>query len=244
MKKWLKKQWRSIWKRISLILKPEWAGWLEYTFERNFLQEHKPMNGQGARLTLTKEIIKSCHIERIIETGTFRGTTTEWFAQFGLPVLSCEINRRHARFSSLRLQSITNVTMVQCSSIDFLGGLVKRNDHLSMPTMFYLDSHWYRHLPLDEELVLVLDNFTKAIVIVDDFAVPDDPGYKYDDYGPNKRLSLDYVIALKLPRLFIYFPSMPSAQESGARRGCVVITANATMAAVLNRLPALRSWKT
>src|SRR6478736_2161405 len=42
--------------------------------------------------------------------------------------------------------------------------------------------------------------------------------------------------------LSIYFPSTPSFQEDGARRGCVVVTANPTLGAILDDIVLLRRW--
>ena len=42
-----------------------------------------------------------------------------------------------------------------------------------------------------EEVELAIANFSKAVLMIDDFNVPDDPGYRFDDYGPGKRLDID-----------------------------------------------------
>ena len=52
----------------------------------------KPMNSQPARLELVRQIIARCGIARIVETGTFLGTTTEFFAQYNVPVTTAELN--------------------------------------------------------------------------------------------------------------------------------------------------------
>ncbi len=62
------------------------------------------------------------------------------------------------------------------------------------------------------------------MVVIDDFRVPDDEGYRFDDYGPGKALTWDYVgpIAERYGATAAY-PATPSAEETGARRGCVVL---------------------
>lgn len=57
----------------------------------------------------------------------------------------------------------------------------------------YLDAHWGEDLPLAEKLEIVFSWDSDAIVMIDDFQVPDDPGYAYDDYGPGKALTPDLV---------------------------------------------------
>src|SRR4249919_1724186 len=106
-----------------------------------------------------------------------------------------------------------------------------------------MNDHCFDNLPLREEAELAIDHFANSVLMIDDFAVPDDPGYGFDDYGPGKRLNLDYLLAAKLPLLSIYFPSIPAFQEDGARRGCVVATANSALASILDNITLLRRWK-
>jgi predicted O-methyltransferase YrrM len=202
----------------------------------------RPMNSQSARCALAKQIIKDCRIARIIETGTFYGTTTEFFAAFGLPVVTVELNPAHAAKSRERLKSLKNVRLLEMDSISALRELVHDRDDRSAPTLFYLDAHWEQHLPLRAEAELAVSNFPNAVLMIDDFKVPGDPGYSFDDYGPGKRLDLDYLRASNLPALTVYFPSTPSHREDGARRGCVVATANPEIAAILDRIALLRRW--
>ena len=68
-------------------------------------------------------------------------------------------------------------------------------------------------------------HFTEAVLIIGDLAVPDDPGYGFDNYGPGKALNLDYLSREFTPPLMIYFPVATSSQEMGARRGSAILTA-------------------
>ena len=202
-----------------------------------------PMNSQAARVELARQIIARCAIARIVETGTFLGTTTEFFAQFGLPVVTVEVNPEFAKHCSERLRDRKNVDLRVADSPEVLRDLAREKIDRGVPTLFYLDAHWQENLPLREEAELAITNFAKAVLLIDDFAVPDDPGYFFDDYGPGKRLDLDYLMKGKLPTLSIYFPSTPSNRETGARRGCVVVTADAALAAIFDDMPLLRRWK-
>jgi hypothetical protein len=202
----------------------------------------RPMNSQSARCALTRQIIKDCKIARIIETGTLFGTTTEFFAAFGLPVVTVEINPAYAAQSRERLKPLKNVQLREMDSISAMRELAHdRSDH-SVPTFFYLDAHWEKHLPFRYEAELAISNFPKAVLMIDDFKVADDPGYGFDDYGPGKRLDLDYLLTANLPKLAVYFPSTASHHEDGARRGCIVATANPEIAAILDRMALLRRW--
>lgn len=187
-------------------------------------------------------MIAECKIARIVETGTYIGTTTEFFAQFGVPVITIEVDPDLARRSSVRLGKWKNVEVRVDDSVRVLQELAREPIDRTVPTLFYLDAHWGDHLPLHDEAELAVTHFAKAVLLIDDFAVPDDPGYGFDDYGPDKRLTLEYLLQAELPHLSLYFPSAPSHEETGARRGCVIATASTEMATLLDGIPLLRRW--
>jgi hypothetical protein len=201
-----------------------------------------PMNSQAFRTEIARRLIVECKIARIVETGTFLGTTTEFFAKFGVPVTTAESNPEYAQKSAARLSQWKNVDLRAYGSVRALQELTREPIDRSVPTFFYLDAHWENRLPLREEAELAVTHFAKSVLLIDDFAVPDDPGYGFDDYGPDKRLTLEYLLQGNLRHLAVYFPSAPSHQETGARRGCVVATANAELTAVLDQIPLLRRW--
>jgi hypothetical protein len=200
------------------------------------------MNGQTSRLETTRQIIHSLEITRIVETGTYRGTTTEWFSQFGVPVETVELHPRFAEFSRRRLANRSNVALAIDSSVPFLKKRVSDKSKALGRQLFYLDSHWENHLPLKEELQLIFENYGEAVVLIDDFKVEDDPGYGFDSYSPEKTISLDYVMATGLRGLRCFYPATPSAEETGARRGWAVITSNDALAAKLAQISLLREY--
>jgi hypothetical protein len=59
--------------------------------------------------------------------------------------------------------------------------------------------------------------------VIDDFEVPGDPGYGFDDYGPGRCLTAAILPEEVMAGRSALYPSVPSAEETGARRGCVVI---------------------
>ena len=107
------------------------------------------------------------------------------------------------------------------------------------PSSFYLDAHWEDSLPLAEEVEIVLLRFKRFVIMIDDFAVPGDEGYTYDDYGLGKRLSLRDFPFHKDLRVRVFSPNRHSSQESGARRGCIVL-ASCALAPALDSLDSLR----
>lgn len=202
------------------------------------------MNGLTSRLEATRQILFRCGIRQIIETGTFRGTTTEWFAKFGIPVYTIESNRHNYEFAKLRLGGRTNVHVELGNSAEVLPTLASRLDP-AVPTFIYLDAHWENYLPLKEEISFITANFNAAVILVDDFQVPGDPTYVYDDYGPGKALDNNYLKACWVEGMTAYYPSTPAVEESsspiGTRSGWVVLTTNPELAAVLAQIQLLRA---
>ena len=78
--------------------------------------------------------------------------------------------------------------------------------------------------------------------MVDDFRVPGDPNYGYDDYGLGKALTDDYISAVVTNRgLVAHYPSAPASSESGFGRGCVVLSNAIIHRTKLSWMPLLRT---
>jgi hypothetical protein len=66
-----------------------------------------------------------------------------------------------------------------------------------------------------------------SLVMIDDFRIPDDDAYGYDDYGQGKCISLEYLKpVIDKHQLFAYIPNYPALEESGERRGWVILVKN------------------
>lgn len=62
-----------------------------------------PFNGQEFRKRIFLEVLSLAKPALIIERGTYKGTTTEYFAQpSGLPVQTVELDPRHYGFARAR----------------------------------------------------------------------------------------------------------------------------------------------
>jgi hypothetical protein len=176
-----------------------------------------PFNGQERRRELFAALVDAVKPKAIVETGTFRGTTTGYFAETGLPVYTIEAHSRNYGFARERLRRHRNVVMLKCDE----------------PLFFYLDAHWNADLPLAEELEIILDQAKHPVVMIDDFQVPWDKGYGYDDYGGGNALTLAYLDRhMANYALVALFPKAASHEETGSCRGCLVLTNTADAAVV------------
>jgi hypothetical protein len=187
------------------------------------------LNGQEGRKAIFLQLMDTFDFSVIIETGTFRGSTTGYFHESsGLPVYSVENNERFCEYARLRHKRSPNIHISLGDSRQFLRDLIAQETiDMTQPVLIYLDAHWYNDLPLREELNLIYHAWPEAVVLVDDFAVPGDEGYGFDDYGVGKALTLELLKEQKLPGLSAFFPSLPSDLETGAKKGCVVLATSA-----------------
>jgi hypothetical protein len=62
---------------------------------------------------------------------------------------------------------------------------------------------------------VVFANFTQAAVMIDDFQVPDDPDYYYDDYGSTGALTLTYLREAALPSMNFFFLRLRAVGRPG-----------------------------
>jgi hypothetical protein len=202
-----------------------------------------PFNGQEFRQRLFVELSARVPFVAVVETGTHRGSTTGYFHRVTrLPVHSFEADARNHGFARARFMFSPNVRLHRCDSRSGLARLAASNALPEGAVFFYLDAHWFSDLPLAEEIRLAFRHWPEAVVMIDDFAVPDDPGYGFDDYGSGKSLTLDYLEEHAVLPSGVWFPHCASTTESGARRGCVVLAGASDVIARVDRVAALRPW--
>jgi hypothetical protein len=213
-----------------LLSSPRWSDSEEVGF-----------NGQAHRKAIFGDIIKAIKFDAILETGTWIGNTTGYMRKTsGLPVYTCEINQRFHSLAKMRLQEIPDITFALGDSRSFLRKLASQGIANKL-VFIYLDAHWYEDLPLKEEVDIICSIWKNFVIMVDDFQVPGDSGYGYDDYGNGKALSMSGFSDTFLEHgLVTFFPSLPSSQETGPRQGCVVLTRKGKMSELLAGLQSLR----
>ena len=224
---------------VRLLSRPL-AAW-EYHFKPELRDPFGgPFNGQVGRQAIFHEVARLMSLEGIIETGTFRGSTTEFIAEgVRTPIWTVEARLRFYHYARMRLARFANVQVSFGDSRTFLRRLANDQNVPKRRVFFYLDAHWYEDLPLRDEIKIVTTHWSDVAIMVDDFQVPGDPGYQFDDYGDHKQLTLTYLGALSQFGLQAFFPRIPSGEESGMRRGSVVL-ADSVAARKLSQANTLR----
>ena len=211
------------------------------------------LNGQSHRQRMVETFIRELPLETIVETGTYRGTTTAFLASLtSVPIYTVECDARRQGFSLPALRRFDNVHRYGGDSREFLRMLASKPDLENQVILFYLDAHGTpdyvnargtADLPLADEVDIIFRRWQRALVLIDDFQVPDDDGYGYDNFGRGKALTCDYLrLAIRRFGLRTFFPSVTSDSETGFKRGCVVLAADADLIAALRTMPEVREW--
>jgi hypothetical protein len=198
-----------------------------------------PLNGQCGRQQIAVDLFRTFPFTHVVETGTFYGNTTEFLArETQLPVFTVEADRSAYEVARLRLRNYPKVQLFFGDSRSFLSGLISQTVSAASLPFFYLDAHWGADLPLLEEIEVILRIYPRFVAMVDDFQVPDDPGYGFDDYGGTKVLA-GKLLEPVIKSLAFGYPRLPSARESGSRRGCIVLSSR-ELCSQLRTVPSLR----
>ena len=197
-----------------------------------------PMNGQERRRRIVVDIFDRIAFDEVVETGTFRGSTTKWLSDVSrLPVKSVETEERFYLFARAMCRDMADVDILHGDSRDLLQRLIARDAEKT--TFFYLDAHWNEDVPRHDELRMIHANWERAVILIDDFQVPGDEGYGYALYGGKP---LDETYLPDLGTWSMFYPTVPSAQETGAKRGYVIF-ASPTLAPVVATIDGLRTAK-
>jgi hypothetical protein len=162
-----------------------------------------------------------------VETGSGHGHTAGFVRRvFGVPVFTCDINILHYFISRAHLFWANQIEFHRLDSPEFLRRVCSEAVIGSNP-IFYLDAHWYSHVPLANELQVIADDCCRGIVVIDDFFVPTDARFGYDQY-PGFRIDMDVINStIKMRRknnVQVYLPAYGADRETGSNvRGFAVV---------------------
>ncbi len=167
------------------------------------------LHGDPIAIELFKRLVEKFKIDVIVETGTFRGFTTALFAQMfpNVKIYTCEIDTFNYKKAKKYLKQFNNVWVFNQSSPEFLKELCEKNI-LTNKTLFYLDAHWLDEWPLEQELRIISNNLKSALIVIDDFKVPNDTRFVFDEYE-DKECSIEIVLPniSKKNRYNLLFPN-------------------------------------
>lgn len=183
-----------------------------------------PFNGQARRREIYEDLVAAVGFDAVIECGTYRGSTTPFLQHTaGVDVDTVEADPRFYGFSRVRLSGSSRIRLHLSDSRAALRSFAARPDLAGRRVFVYLDAHWRDDLPLAEEVEILFGSPLSVVAMVDDFRVPGDDGYGYDAYGPDKTLDAAYLDRIPEQRFRRFYPEAPSSEETGRRRGSVVL---------------------
>lgn len=179
------------------------------------------LNGQTGRRDLLVRLNREFQPQIVAETGAHRGVTTKFLAKtFGVKTLSCEIHPVYFWESRWRTMAQRNCRIFPEDTREFLRRLGSRMVSSEDRVLIYLDAHWDpQDLPLLEELKIIHSQIRHAIILIDDFRHPEDPGYGFDEYAGGVKIELKLLKEADPIFRHVFFPVLASSQETGMRRG-------------------------
>jgi hypothetical protein len=139
-----------------------------------------------------KEIIKQNKIEKLIETGTWKGYNCDIASKLFHEVHSYEVNYDYYSEALKINKNNKNVKLFLGNSADLFKQNLLPSDY---NTMFFLDAHWYDYCPLLDELQEIANFSLKPIIIIHDFYVPNEFGqakFGFDKFK-EQPLNFEYV---------------------------------------------------
>lgn len=220
----------TAYRAVTAAMPSSVAGVMDWYFMPTRPSFGGPFNRQQRRVEMVRELLHSISFAAIVETGTHVGTTTAALRQWSnLPVYSVEILPRFHHFARMRFRHDDGVHLFRDDSRPVLERFARQPDFPHDCVLFYLDAHW-QEPPLASEVAIIGRAWRNPVIIIDDFRVDDDPGYAFDQYGPGNELSIRYLGPLSDMRMF--WPRAASSEETGKRRGSIVLARGAVSDAV------------
>lgn len=197
-----------------------------------------PMNRQPIRQQVIKDLLKLHPVTGVFETGTYLGSTALFLSEAsGTDVYSVEAEERHYNYATKRVASDARIHLSLGDCREGIRGWAASPEIPKDNVLFYLDAHWEKDLPVADELELIKQHWTNAVVLIDDFEVPGDSRYGYEDYGNGMALTLSCIPAEARPHWTALFPTAPGSAERGFRRGWVLLVPNDRAEVLTQELP-------
>lgn len=168
-------------------------------------------HGDKYLLEIISNVIAELRIDTFIETGTNVGTTLSYVARnyVNLSCFSCEPDKVAYDYAQSNLVGLHNAVIENSESNFFLENICSQVVSDKSNLLFWLDAHGYGfQWPLKFEIEYITSFFTKAVVLIDDFKVPDMECFGYDEYQ-DQICSWEYIKdSLNLNNTYqIYYPN-------------------------------------
>jgi len=159
----------------------------EIVKEEKFLKVTEPLLGfHGDQYLLNIVNFLLLKSDYFIETGTRRGITSKYVVDGyqHLKLFSCEPNKEFFSVAEDKLKGYDKCKIYNEMSQSFLPKILDTFDLNENLGFFFLDAHGKGYeWPLRQEIEQIAHRLSKAIILIDDFKVPNNPQFGYDIYG-------------------------------------------------------------
>jgi hypothetical protein len=156
----------------------------------------------GGDIYIEKEILKlkeKYEIDTLIETGSYHGDTTLWFAKNFNKTITIEINEEKFNLTNKRLKDNKLKAIAYLGSSEKILNEILPTKGIGHDTIFYLDAHWYEYNPLIDELKTIAKYNLRPIIVIHDMKEPTNT-LQYDSYN-----NQDYCYEWVKPQLDLIY---------------------------------------
>lgn len=186
----------------------------------HYIYSKKPFNGDIFLARHIALLIAKYSIKTVVETGTYKGSTSYWLAAHASIVHTIEISPLLSKQAAIKCKNRKNILFHTGNSPVVLTSFIHT---LNAPILYFLDAHWNAYWPLLDELdVIAKANNRNCVLVLHDAYVPGTT-FGYDSYN-GQRLDLAYVsdkldlIYGKNKWVYSY-----NTQATGAKRGVLFV---------------------
>ena len=181
-----------------------------------------PFNDDTQLEALMTSFITKHNVDVIIETGTYHGHTTEYFAKFNKTVIATEISEENAAITKERVKEYNNVKLYLGDSTSALKEILPQ--YSGKKVFFFLDSHDRNDLSLQRELDLIHSTNIVPYITIHDFYVPGTSlGYDHWDGVVYEFNTLKPYFDKVYKKFKGYKYNYNDDTAVGSRRGCIFL---------------------
>jgi len=171
----------------------------------------EPLGFHGDAHLLQLVQIVMHNADAYIETGINVGQTFGYVAsQYPhITCYGCEVRRDAYEAASERMRAYENIRISHETSPRFLQHLFHQlPDTKNSCPLFWIDAHGHGfQWPLRDEIKSITQAFTRAFILIDDFKVPGNECFEYDQYM-EQECSLEYIKdAIMVDDYRIFYPA-------------------------------------
>lgn len=152
-------------------------------------------NGNPQCGVFIQNLMLNLDIQACIETGTYKGGSTLWFAKLLPEVHTIEINEDLYRENQTTFKGLQSIRAHLGNSPKVMDVILKDWDP-ERSVLFYLDAHWHDYWPILDELLAISRSSCRnnCVIVIDDFQIPGRPDIPYDSYN-GQALNFHFVEA-------------------------------------------------